>query len=184
MATVRLLEVEDWALYRSVRLASLADSPGAFCSTLAREEAFAPGVWRDRLAARNTFLAETGDGPAGLAAVVPAEDGTAELVGMWVAPSARGRGVGDLLVRACVDRAAECGLHELRLWVFEGNHQAERLYARHGFTKTGTAQPGTAGPAQPGAPGATQPGAPSAAQSGRSGGDGRQFEMARLVTVG
>jgi GNAT superfamily N-acetyltransferase len=159
MATVRLLEVEDWALYRSVRLASLADSPEAFWSSLAREEAFAPDVWQDRLAARNTFLAETGDGPAGLAAVVPDEGAAAELVGMWVAPSARGRGVGDLLVRAALDWAAGRGFAELRLWVFEGNHRAERLYARHGFARTGPAKPG------------------------RPGRDEMQFEMARAVTA-
>ncbi|MDL4820589.1 GNAT family N-acetyltransferase [Actinomadura opuntiae] len=141
MTTVRLLEVEDWSLYRSVRLASLADAPEAFCSTLAREEAFAPEVWRERVAARNTYLAETEDGPGGVVAVVPGEDGAAELVGMWVAPAARGRGVGDLLVRAALDWTAERGLSELRLWVVEGNSRAERLYARHGFARTGVTQP-------------------------------------------
>ncbi|GAA2144924.1 GNAT family N-acetyltransferase [Actinomadura napierensis] len=141
MTTVRLLEVEDWSLYRSVRLTSLADAPEAFCSTLAREEAFTPDVWRDRLSARNTYLAETADGPGGLVAVVPEEDGTAELVGMWVAPAARGRGVGDLLVRAALDWTAEHGLPELRLWVVEGNRRAERLYSRHGFARTGDTQP-------------------------------------------
>jgi GNAT superfamily N-acetyltransferase len=159
MATVRLLEVGDWPLYRSVRLAALADSPEAFWSTLAREEAFAPSVWQERLGARNTFLAETGDGPAGLAAVVPAEGEAAELVGMWVAPAARGRGVGDLLVRAALEWAAERGFAELQLWVFEGNRHAERLYARHGFARTGAAQPG------------------------RPGEDQRQFEMARILAA-
>ncbi|GAA0222150.1 GNAT family N-acetyltransferase [Actinomadura nitritigenes] len=159
MATVRLLEIGDWALYRSVRLASLAESPAAFWSSLAREEAFAPSVWQDRLAARNTFLAETADGPAGLAAVVPDEGAAAELVGMWVAPSARGRGIGDLLVRAALEWTADRGFAELRLWVFEGNRHAERLYARHGFARTGRAE------------------------RGRPGKDEMQFEMARTVTA-
>ncbi|MFB4298930.1 GNAT family N-acetyltransferase [Actinomadura sp. NTSP31] len=141
MTTVRLLEAEDWSLYRSVRLASLADSPEAFCSTLAREEAFTPDVWRERLSARNTYLAETADGPSSLVAVIPGEDGTAELVGMWVAPAARGRGVGDLLVRAALEWTTGRGLPELRLWVVEGNRRAERLYSRHGFTRTGATQP-------------------------------------------
>ncbi|MBO2465681.1 GNAT family N-acetyltransferase [Actinomadura violacea] len=148
MTKVRLLDAEDWGLYRAVRLESLADSPEAFCSTLAREEAFAPDVWQGRLAARNTFLAETGDGPGGIVTVLAAEDGTGELVGMWVAPAARGRGVGDLLVRAALDWTAERGLTELRLWVVEGNRHAERLYARHGFARTGVTQPGRPGAGQ------------------------------------
>ncbi|WP_160573851.1 GNAT family N-acetyltransferase [Actinomadura physcomitrii] len=145
MTMVRLLDVEDWALYRAVRLTALADSPEAFSSTLAREKAFVPDVWQERLAARNTFMAETEDGPGGIVTVLATEDGTAELVGMWVAPAARGRGVGDLLIRAALGWTAERGLAELRLWVVDGNRRAERLYARHGFARTGATQPGRPG---------------------------------------
>jgi RimJ/RimL family protein N-acetyltransferase len=143
--TVRLLDVGDWQLYRSLRLTALTDAPEAFGSTLDRETAFGEEVWRQRLAARNTFVAEIDGRPCGLVAVIPAGRDTAELVGMWVGPDAQGSGAGDLLVRAVLAWADERGLSEVRLWVAEGNHRAERLYARNGFRRTGATQPIRAG---------------------------------------
>ncbi len=155
--TVRLLDVEDWRLYRSLRLTALTDAPEAFGSTLDRERAFTEQVWRQRLAARNTFVAEAGGRACGLVAVIPAGPGAAELVGMWVGPDARGSGAGDLLVSAVLAWADERGLSEVRLWVAEGNHRAERLYARNGFRRTG------------------------ATQAIRAGEDRREFAMARVT---
>lgn len=163
--TVRPLTPGDWRLYREVRLAALADAPYAFGSTWSGEIAFPEEKWRERLARRNTFLAEDGGQPCGLVSVVPEgpEDpqgpGTGMLVSMWVAPAARSRGAADLLVGAALSRADELGLTGLRLWVTEGNDPAERLYVRHGFTRTGAVQPV------------------------REGEDAREFEMARAATA-
>jgi ribosomal protein S18 acetylase RimI-like enzyme len=73
--------------------------------------------------------------------VTPTGPGVAQLVSMWVDPAARGRGVGDLLVRQVLGWARAHGFAEVRLWVSEGNEHAERLYARHGFQRTGAEQP-------------------------------------------
>ncbi|MER8186103.1 GNAT family N-acetyltransferase [Kitasatospora sp. NPDC094015] len=132
---------DEWTRYRDVRLAALAQAPEAFGSTHAREAAFTEERWRERLTARNTVIAELDGAPCGLAGLVGAGDGRAELVSMWVHPRARGRGVGDLLVRAVIERAEELGRPEVRLWVAEGNAPAERLYDRHGFARTGEEQP-------------------------------------------
>ncbi|EYB66598.1 hypothetical protein DEIPH_ctg084orf0011 [Deinococcus phoenicis] len=53
-----------------------------------------------------------------------------------VAPQARGRGLGSVLLDGCAERAAALGL-PLGLLVEEGN-PAARLYARHGFLPVGT----------------------------------------------
>ncbi|MBH1936584.1 GNAT family N-acetyltransferase [Streptomyces sp. AV19] len=138
--TVRPTGPEEWRLYRSVRLAALADAPYAFCSTWSGENAFPEERWRERLTRRNTFLAEDaedGGRPCGLVSVLPEEPRRAELVSMWVAPGARGRGAADLLVEAALAWADGHGRPEVRLWVTEGNEPAERLYARHGFRRTG-----------------------------------------------
>ncbi|MFJ1704774.1 GNAT family N-acetyltransferase [Kitasatospora sp. NPDC088346] len=140
-AVVRRLAAEEWTGYREVRLAALADAPEAFGSTLAREQAFTEDVWRTRLSARNTLVAERDGRTVGLAGIVAAGPGRAELVSMWVHPAARGLGVGDQLVRAAVERAAELDLPEVLLWVTETNAPAERLYTRHGFGRTGEVQP-------------------------------------------
>ena len=49
------------------------------------------------------------------------------------APVARGRGLGDALLRACEEHAARLGATALLLEVEAGNDPAVRLYARHGF---------------------------------------------------
>lgn len=139
--SVRDLELAEWPLYRAVRLTALADSPAAFSSTLDREQEFPAQVWQQRLVQRNLFIAEDDGEPRGLAGIVPRDPGIAELVSMWVHPAARGLGVGDLLVLAALAWAQDHDFPEVHLWVAEGNHHAERLYARHGFQRTGTVQP-------------------------------------------
>ncbi|MGG7573942.1 GNAT family N-acetyltransferase [Streptomyces sirii] len=139
--TVRPLEPDDWALYRAVRLAALADAPEAFGSTLGREQAFAEGDWRERLTCRSQFLTEDDGGACGLIGIVPTDPGAADLVSMWVSPAARGRGAGDLLVREALRWAGDHGHPQVHLWVTEGNTPAEHLYTRHGFQRTGRTQP-------------------------------------------
>uniref|UniRef100_UPI000690F550 GNAT family N-acetyltransferase n=1 Tax=Kitasatospora sp. MBT63 TaxID=1444768 RepID=UPI000690F550 len=138
---VRRLAADEWTCYRDVRLAALAQAPEAFGSTHAREAEFTEERWRERLAARNTVVAELDGEPRGLVGLVTAGEGETELVSMWVHPQARGLGVGDRLVRAAIERAEELGRPAVRLWVAEGNAPAERLYARHGFHRTGQVQP-------------------------------------------
>jgi GNAT superfamily N-acetyltransferase len=147
-ADIRILEEDDWRLYREVRLAALREAPEAFGSTLARERVFTEETWRGRLAPRSVFLAEREGEPRGLIGVVPADSPDpgaparlAEFVSMWVNPSARGRGVGDLLIRSALRWAHDQGYSDVGLWVTEHNHHAERLYTRHGFQRTGAVAP-------------------------------------------
>jgi GNAT superfamily N-acetyltransferase len=150
MKTMEQLEVvrltpTAWREYRALRLAALAETPFAFGSTLAEERRLRAPDWRARLTRRAQFVVRYRGGAVGTAGGV-VEDG-AELVSLWVHPTWRGRGVGDLLVQAVLDWAREQGHAELRLWVSADNGPAERLYARHGFVRTGASQPVT--PANP-----------------------------------
>jgi ribosomal protein S18 acetylase RimI-like enzyme len=63
--------------------------------------------------------------------------GAVELISMWVRPEARGRGVGDRLMRAVEDDAVRAGATTLRLSVMPDNQQATALYLRSGFSDTG-----------------------------------------------
>jgi ribosomal protein S18 acetylase RimI-like enzyme len=149
MILVREITADDWELLRDVRLAALSDAPNAFASTYAREAAFTQEKWRGRIGGRSvTFFAqdEPGNGapadrvPAGLAGVY-VEDGAADLVSMWVRPSARGLGVGEALVEAAAAWARARDFGALFLWVTESNEPARRLYERCGFSPTGESQP-------------------------------------------
>ncbi|WP_410591387.1 GNAT family N-acetyltransferase [Amycolatopsis sp. lyj-23] len=52
-----------------------------------------------------------------------------------VAPSARGRGIGEALTRAVFDRARSLGLRKVVLSSLERMHSAHRLYERLGFAR-------------------------------------------------
>jgi ribosomal protein S18 acetylase RimI-like enzyme len=71
---------------------------------------------------------------AGMVSATAPEDGTIELISMWVAPFARGRSVGDALLAAVKAWAAEQGAARICLAVFETNAHAIAFYSRHGFT--------------------------------------------------
>jgi GNAT superfamily N-acetyltransferase len=138
---LRTLAPEEWGLYRDLRLAALRDSPDAFGSTLEREEAFAPEIWRTRLedAARLALdlplMAFDGGRPVGLLwAKVDADDhGVVNLFQMWVDPGCRGRGVGLALLGRALSWAADKGASAVHLAVTAGDSPARRLYEREGF---------------------------------------------------
>jgi ribosomal protein S18 acetylase RimI-like enzyme len=58
----------------------------------------------------------------------------AELLAIAVAPEARGRGAGSLLVEALTAEFARRGIRAIRVVVGAGNESAIRLYERCGFT--------------------------------------------------
>lgn len=66
-----------------------------------------------------------------------ADGNTVELISMWVAPFARGRGVGDALIGAIVSWAESRHAERVTLDVRNDNEHAIRAYARHGFIDSG-----------------------------------------------
>jgi GNAT superfamily N-acetyltransferase len=66
--------------------------------------------------------------------------GTAALTSLWVEPRARRRGVARALVDVVLAWAKDSGYERVVLWVVEGNANAERLYERSGFKRTGAVQ--------------------------------------------
>jgi ribosomal protein S18 acetylase RimI-like enzyme len=151
MVVVREVIPDDWQTLRDVRLAALREAPYAFGSTYAREAAFAEEQWRGRISDRSvTYLAYLPENPepAGLAGVY-VEGDVADVVSVWVRPSARGRAVGEALIGATADWAKARDHESLLLWVTESNAPARRLYDRCGFTPTGERQPLPSDPTLP-----------------------------------
>ncbi len=62
-------------------------------------------------------------------------DGELEFRMLAVTPKARGRGVGEALTRAVLDRARALGLSRVVLSSLDGMRSAHRLYERLGFTR-------------------------------------------------
>jgi GNAT superfamily N-acetyltransferase len=68
----------------------------------------------------------------------PHRSGELLMDGIAVAFSARGQGVGTLLLNAVYDFARQHGYTQVRLDVIDTNPDARRLYERHGFQATHT----------------------------------------------
>ena len=137
-----LITPDDWAEFRDARLAALEDAPHAFGGVLADEVLMGEAAWRKRLAGRTQFVARDGRATVGTAGVFrEGKNEACELVSMWIAPSHRKRGVGRAIVERVIAHARQLGCDEMRLLVAEDNPEAERLYARCGFVRTGIAGP-------------------------------------------
>ena len=132
---------EDWESHRDVRLAMLQEAPDAFWFTYADEAAYDEADWRERIEGAWLVQARDASGVLGSAGLgshwEPERAATATLFGMYVAPPARGRGVGEALVRAVLEHARRLGKSEVVLEVTSSNTAAETLYARCGFVPSG-----------------------------------------------
>lgn len=146
MITIEPITGENVALFKSVRLEALRESPRAFGSTYAREVAFTEAEWLARLERWNGergigFLAMDGEAGCGIAGALLEEDESrATLVSMWTAPTHRKDGVGRMLVEAVLGWAESRGVKTLELLVTGVNDGAMRFYERLGFVKTGRTQ--------------------------------------------
>jgi ribosomal protein S18 acetylase RimI-like enzyme len=131
---------EEWRAVRDVRLKALVDSPDWFWATYNEEVDKPEAWWRDFLQAGAWFLACDGARPLGVVAAIGTlelEGSTRQVISMWVAPDARGRGVATRLIDAVKVWARGSGVRELQLQVTENNQTARRLYERCGFELTG-----------------------------------------------
>jgi ribosomal protein S18 acetylase RimI-like enzyme len=133
---VRLLDAADVDAYRALRLAGLRAHPRAFGADADDEAGWPMSDWLARLQQRSTFGAFI-DGKLVGTAALAVEIGRksrhrGHLVGMYVAPEGRRRGVGRALVESVLATAR--GQVELvLLTVSVGNAAAISLYDACGF---------------------------------------------------
>jgi GNAT superfamily N-acetyltransferase len=122
-------------------LEALREAPHAFSSTVAdwQGEGDTEVRWRARLSSVPFNLVAYVNGKAAgiVSGTAADQDGTCELISMWVAPFARGQGVSDSLVAAVVEWAQGQRAVKIALAVFESNEHARVLYRRHGFADAG-----------------------------------------------
>ena len=135
--TIRHLTPADAADYRAIRLAALQNAPEAFGSTYEMEAGRPMSGWEERLQAPGAFAAFMDGKIVGMARFVQ-DDGSAKerhkgsVYAMYVAPQARGQGIGSALLEALIVHASGI-VEQLRLGVVDTNVTAIRLYQKHGF---------------------------------------------------
>lgn len=145
---IKTLAPQDWPIYRSIRLASLSDSPDSFGSTYACEALLPDSEWQSRLnpdgRANNALpLFAVVDGiPVGLAwgLIHDPGSGGANIYQMWVSPEARGLGIGRLFLDHIEVWALKKGCDLLFLSVTTNNIAAIGLYQSSGFVPSGQAE--------------------------------------------
>jgi GNAT superfamily N-acetyltransferase len=131
-------EPSDWEDYRAIRLRSLREEPTAYESQYETEAMYEPDLWRGRLTAGATFLAFDDDhGLVGTATGLRTDDGDTLVVGMYVAPEARGQGCAHQLLDAIAGQGIERKDERLVLDVNQSNLPALRSYRSYGFVETG-----------------------------------------------
>src|SRR5260370_30570295 len=140
---MRQLTPGDAALYRSIRLAGLKESPEAFGSTF-DVEFTKPLAWFFARLSGSVVFGAIRDakilGVAGFAGRQEEKEAHKGLLwGMYVRPDARGVGVAGRLVEAVI-AYARARVELIQLSVVVGNEQARRLYARLRFIEDGIAK--------------------------------------------
>ena len=146
--TIRALTPDEVDACAPALAAVLADcvAGGASVSfmadmTLADAEAFWRGVAQSaRSDGRAVLVAEDAEGIAGVVEVIPAgvanQPHRADIAKMLVHRRARGRGVGEALMRAAEQAGRDMGKTLVTLDTVEGE-AGERLYTRVGWTRVG-----------------------------------------------
>jgi len=146
---IRRLQGTDLAAYKALRDAALADDPSAFTSDAETERRKPPEAYLARLGLEarlgGVFTLGAWRGGSLLGAVSCERDMRAKVlhighvIGMMVRSDERGRGVGRLLVDACIAEARRgVGIEMLTLTVTATNAGAVRLYERTGFVRYGS----------------------------------------------
>ena len=140
---------QEWNIYKDLRLRALADSPDAYCRTLAEEQDRSDAEWSSRLASGADsgwdlpLVAKVDTEPIGLAwgRIDRNNPDVANLFQMWVAPSHRRLGIGQMLLETVIAWASGKNVCYLDLGAAFDDSPAMRLYTRAGFEPVGAPQP-------------------------------------------
>jgi ribosomal protein S18 acetylase RimI-like enzyme len=145
--TVQVLKPEHAREYRALMLEAYAQSPDAFTSTPEERAAEPEAYWTRRIAdgsghsvAFGAYVEEKLVGTAALEfSAKPKTKHKVLLIGMYVSPKARGRGLGKQLIQAAIHFVqARAGTTVITLTVTQGNESAINLYRAAGFAEFGT----------------------------------------------
>jgi ribosomal protein S18 acetylase RimI-like enzyme len=158
---IRAVRPDEWERMRDFRLEALRDEVAAiaFSASLGEVAAHPDELWQARARAgsedagtdarQRSFVAVDGETWLGTLTVLIADAGdadytghvltarAADVVGVYVSPSARGRGIVQALLDAAAEWTCARGLPELRLLVHAQNPRARRAYEKSGFALTG-----------------------------------------------
>ncbi|SIT75178.1 GNAT family N-acetyltransferase [Microbacterium sp. RU33B] len=165
-ASVRRVRLHEWREVRDLRIEAVGDPDAsiAFLTTTAEELARGDAFWQARTAGAAMgesgaqFVAIVDDAWVGSATVLLREPGSrdhlgqevvvrrADVVGVYLSPAHRGRGILGELFAGAAEFAAGRGTDALTLDVHTENLRAQAAYRKLGFTPTGVTFTSVIGP--------------------------------------
>lgn len=142
--TIRRFLLEEWPLYRAVRLRALATDPGVFSSNHAAENAYPDSRWQETLLSSDLGVFGLFDegkviGLTGIAIKrqAVADGSIAGLWGSWIDPVYRGQGLSSLMYQARLDWArAHPDVQIVRVSHRAGNVASRAANQKYGFVFT------------------------------------------------
>jgi len=143
------LTVNDWERLRTLRLASLADSPEAFGADYAAESELPREAWLERMANVRYYTALIEGHDMAVMSVDQFEGDFGAniwLGGCWVHPTVRGTGVMKAMINFIDSVAEERAWRCQGLGVWHDNYAAIAAYEKLGFTSQGEMQESTRQP--------------------------------------
>ena len=143
---VELLSADQWQRAKSLRLASLSDSPHAIGGDLETESAQSESEWRANFEKLHYLVAsvEGVDGAIMTIENLAGDFGAkAWIGGCWSSPQYRGVGLLKAMMKYVDKHAQEKGWQRHGLGVWEDNQPAIAVYERLGFVAMGEPKPST-----------------------------------------
>ena len=133
---IEAMTSEDWPEVRDIYLAGMATGNATFETDAPEWEA-----WDAKHMPEHRLVARDGDQVLGWAALSPVSDrcvyaGVAENA-IYIAPEARGRGLGRALLSALIDSAEAAGVWTIQTGIFPENEASLRLHELCGFRIVG-----------------------------------------------
>jgi ribosomal protein S18 acetylase RimI-like enzyme len=137
---IRKLPADRWKDYRNLRLESLRSDPSAFGSSFEEEAALTEDEWKGRI--QNALFAVSDGTPIGMIVCVfndrPKTRHVADIFGVYVRASHRGRGVGTRLLKHALSLIREKKrVVKVRLAVNPEQRAAVNMYKKAGFVAAG-----------------------------------------------
>ena len=138
---IRQLTIQDFPIWKNIRLLSLIESPSSFGVSYEEEINESISDWESRLNKTQIFGAFMDDVLVGTAGFFVLEmikiKHRGRLVSMYILPQYRGKGIANELVKAIINHA-ESRVLQINLNCNTNNLIAINLYEKHGFKICGT----------------------------------------------
>lgn len=135
------LAVDEWPAYKQLRIEAVSDSPQAFGSNREQQLTHPDSFWQKRLEdaalgqGQWLLFARCNGALAGMIGAYQDEETPQEatVISVYVSPSARGRGISTLLMRAILDELRKAGIQKAWIGVNIEQKAALHLYLKSGF---------------------------------------------------